>query len=86
MILFYHMKRVFEALMEILTESHCIVSMTFSEGKQNKLYVNEGSKSHGWMGKDLLRLRAGPGSNYGMKTGHLEYVFFSPPPPPPLTS
>ena len=72
MILFYHRKRVFEALMEILTESHCIVSMTFSEGKRNKLYMNEGSKSNGWMGKDFLRLREGPGSNYGTETGHLQ--------------
>lgn len=72
MILFYHRKRVFEALMEILTESHCIVSMTFGDGKRNKLYMNEGSKSHGWMGKDLLRLREGPCSNYGTETGRLE--------------
>lgn len=58
--------------MGILTERHDIVSMTFREGKRNKLYMNEGSKSHGWMGKDLLCLREGPRSNYGTQTGHLE--------------
>jgi hypothetical protein len=65
-----------ERLMEILTERHCFVSMTLSEGKRDKLYMNEGFESHDRMGKVLLRLREGPGSNYGTETGYLELVFF----------
>ena len=45
--------------MEILTEHHCIVSMTLSDEKRDKLYMNEGVESHGWMSRLLLRVRQG---------------------------
>lgn len=56
--------------MEILTEHHCIVSMTLSDEKRDKLYMNEGVESHGWMSRLLLRVRQGKKVKvFGQKPG-----------------